>query len=75
VIGLVAWAVLLPAALLLRRPPPTTNLAGTAAGGGPAGGGGEGFTARQALGSRQFAVLAATFFACCLAHAGRSSTW
>ena len=70
VIGLVAWAVLLPAALLLRRPPPTTNLAGTAAGGGPAGGGGEGFTARQALGSRQFAVLAATFFACCLAHAG-----
>jgi MFS family permease len=65
VIGLVAWAILLPAALLLRRPP-ALALAGTAAA-GPAG---EGLTARQALGSRQFLVLAATFFACCLAHAG-----
>lgn len=65
VIGLVAWVVLLPAALLLRRPP-AMALAGT----GAAVAVGEGLTAREALGSRQFAVLAATFFACCLAHAG-----
>ncbi|MCB4820305.1 MFS transporter [Roseicella aerolata] len=65
VIGLVAWAVLLPAALLLRRPPALALAASGAA--APAEGG---FTARQALGSRQFVVLAATFFACCLAHAG-----
>lgn len=64
VIGLVAWAIVLPAALLLRRPPAIALAAGAA---GPAG---EGLTVRQALGSRQFLVLAATFFACCLAHAG-----
>lgn len=65
VIGLVAWAVLLPAALLLRRPP---ALAPPAIGVGvPAG---HSLTARQALGTRQFVVLAATFFACCLAHSG-----
>jgi MFS family permease len=65
VIGLVAWAVLLPAALLLRRPPamaPPATVAGVPAGAG--------FTARQALGTRQFVVLAVTFFACCLAHSG-----
>ena len=45
VIGLVAWAVLLPAALLLRRPPAMAPAATAAA--GPAG---EGFTARRALG-------------------------
>jgi len=65
VIGLVAWAILLPAALLLRRPPAMAPVA--SATGVPAEGG---FTARQALGSRQFLVLAATFFACCLAHSG-----
>ncbi|MBV1800447.1 MFS transporter [Siccirubricoccus sp. G192] len=65
VIGLVAWAVLLPAALLLRRPPAMALAASATA--VPAS---EGFTARQALGSQQFVVLAATFFACCLAHAG-----
>jgi MFS family permease len=65
VIGLVAWAVLLPAALLLRRPPVLAAPAIVA--GAPAS---PGFTARQALGTRQFVVLAATFFACCLAHSG-----
>ena len=65
VIGLVAWAVLLPAALLLRRPPAMALRRHR--GSRP---GGQGFTARQALGTRQFVVLAATFFACCLAHAG-----
>ncbi|MBK1661021.1 MFS transporter [Paracraurococcus ruber] len=63
VIGLVAWAVLLPAALLLRRAP--SMVAGS-----PAAAAGRDLTARQALGTRQFAVLAATFFACCLAHSG-----
>ena len=65
VIGLVAWAVLLPAALMLRRPPAATLGAGAAATAK-----GKDFTAREALRSRQFVVLAATFFACCLAHAG-----
>ncbi|MFC7475857.1 MFS transporter [Dankookia sp. GCM10030260] len=65
VLGLVAWAVLLPAALLLRRPPAAAVAAALAA--APAG---EAMSARQALGSRQFLVLAATFFACCLAHSG-----
>jgi MFS family permease len=64
-IGLVAWAVLLPAALLLRRPP-ALALRATGFGAPTA----EGVTARQALGSRQFMVLAATFGACCLAHSG-----
>jgi len=65
VIGLVAWAILLPAALLLRRPPAISVTAAAAASAA-----GQNFTARQALSSRQFVVLSATFFACCLAHAG-----
>jgi MFS family permease len=72
-LGLVAWALLLPAALLLRRPPPQRMAAGApgaAAQGGGGGAGGGGFTARQALGTRQFAVLALTFLACCAAHSG-----
>jgi MFS family permease len=65
VIGLVGWAISLPAALLLRRPPaPAPSAAATKA---PVG---HDFTARQALATRQFIVLAATFFACCLAHSG-----
>ncbi|WP_043360745.1 MFS transporter [Belnapia sp. F-4-1] len=63
--GIIAWTVLLPAALLLRRPPVTALHPGA-----DAAATGQDFTARQALGSRQFVVLAATFFACCLAHAG-----
>jgi len=62
IIGLGAWAVMLPAALLLRRPPVPVVSAETTAG--------PDFTRREALGSRQFMVLAATFFACCLAHSG-----
>lgn len=65
VIGIVALAVLLPAALLLRRPP---AVAPAAAGADvPVG---HDLTARQALATRQFVVLAGTFFACCLAHSG-----
>ena len=65
IIGLVGWAVSLPAALLLRRPPvPALSTTGTDVSAG------RGFTARQALATRQFVVLAGTFFACCLAHSG-----
>jgi MFS family permease len=64
-IGLVGWAVSLPAALLLRRPPiPVSSTIATDASAA------FGFTARQALATRQFVVLAGTFFACCLAHSG-----
>ncbi|MEN0074147.1 MAG: MFS transporter [Paracraurococcus sp.] len=65
IIGLAAWAVVLPVALLLRRPPVMT-LAGAAT----SLPGQQRLTAREALGTRQFMVLGATFFACCLAHSG-----
>jgi MFS family permease len=74
VIGLVAWAILLPAALLLRRPPVMTAARAPAAaalgGARTASAAGGSFTAREALATRQFVVLAATFFACCAAHSG-----
>ena len=66
VIGLVALAILLPAALLLRRPPVLALAAAPGAAATP----GAGLTAHQALRTRQFVVLAVTFFACCLAHSG-----
>ncbi|MBN9537522.1 MAG: hypothetical protein BGN99_20615 [Alphaproteobacteria bacterium 65-37] len=65
VIGILAWALLIPAALLVRRPPP----ASAGAPGMPAEGG-EGLTVAQALRSPQFIVLATTFFFCCAAHSG-----
>lgn len=66
-IGVAALALLLPAALLLRRPPLLAMQAPNATGAAPAP---DGFTARQALGTRQFLVLATTFLACCAAHSG-----
>jgi MFS family permease len=63
IIGLVAWAIVLPASLLLKRAPPLPASPGGMVGPAP-------MTARQALGTRQFLVLAATFLACCLAHSG-----
>ena len=67
IIGILAWALLLPAALLVRRPPAAA----------PGAGAGSGFTpdrigasAAQALRSPQFLVLGLTFFACCAAHSG-----
>jgi len=67
VIGLVAWALVIPAALLVRRPPAA-----------PAGGHdgtlpvpqAAGISAVQALRSPQFIVLGLTFAACCAAHSG-----
>ncbi|MBS0642268.1 MAG: MFS transporter, partial [Proteobacteria bacterium] len=63
-IGIAAWILLIPAALLVRRAPPVDA---TAAGGiaePPR------MTAAQALRSRPFIVLSATFFACCATHSG-----
>lgn len=63
-IGIAAWVVLLPAVWFIRRSP------APAAGSGAAGGSGTGPSAREALRSRAFLVLAAAFFACCAAHSG-----
>lgn len=64
IIGIGAWVLLLPAVWFIRAVPGALHAA--AAGGAktahmPAG---------QALRSRPFLVLAATYFACCAAHAG-----
>src|ERR1700726_2698804 len=64
-IGIVAWALLIPAALLVRRPP--VAAAGTVA--GPAADG-PSISAAEAFRSPQFIVLASTFFLCCAAHSG-----
>ena len=64
VIGIGAWALLLPAVWFIRRAPivPETGEEGGAA--TPA------MSAAEALRSRAFIVLAATFFACCATHSG-----
>ena len=64
VIGIGAWALLLPAVWFIRRAPivAQTGEAGGAA--TPA------MSAAEALRSRAFIVLAATFFACCATHSG-----
>jgi MFS family permease len=77
-IGVVAWAVLIPAALLVRRPtpPPTSPHAAATGGGVPApdpiaaAKGGTGASVLQAFRSPRFIILALTFFLCCAAHSG-----
>jgi MFS family permease len=64
IIGILAWALLLPAALLVRPPPARV---GTAS--GPVDDG-AGMSVAQAFRSPQFIVLALTFAACCAAHSG-----
>jgi MFS family permease len=67
IIGVAAAVLLIPALLLVRRPPSSGAadvIESGVAGSSP------GATAMQALKSRQFAVLALTFFACCAAHSG-----
>jgi MFS family permease len=68
-IGLLVWAVLIPAAFLVRPAPsaaaPAASPQGTAPVAEP-----PGMTLGQAMKSRAFIVLAATFFACCAAHSG-----
>ncbi|MBI5260979.1 MAG: MFS transporter [Bradyrhizobium sp.] len=65
-IGMIAWALLIPAALLVRRAPDAQ-----AAAEGPAGAIAErSLTVGEALRSPQFVVLAMAFFLCCAAHSG-----
>ncbi|HET9652515.1 MAG TPA: MFS transporter [Usitatibacter sp.] len=64
-IGLLVWALLIPACFLVREAP--RDAAGRAASpDGPA----ETMTVSRALRSWPFVVLSATFFACCAAHSG-----
>jgi MFS family permease len=61
-LGVMAWALIIGAGLLLRRPP-SFPLAGSAAARRE-------FTAAQALRTPQFAAIALTHMACCVAHSG-----
>ena len=63
-IGIAAWILLIPAALLVRRAPPVDAAATGGITDPPR------MTASQALRSRPFLVLSATFFACCATHSG-----
>src|SRR5689334_13793570 len=63
-IGIMAWALLVPAALFVRRPPVT---AGSAASAPPRPDKSE---VGRALTSPQFLVLGFTFMLCCMAHSG-----
>ncbi|TJW78286.1 MAG: MFS transporter, partial [Mesorhizobium sp.] len=66
VIGIAAWALLVPAALLVRQPPkPAADDAASDLTADDTG-----MSVPQALRSPQFIVLALTFFACCAAHSG-----
>jgi MFS family permease len=66
-IGVLAWALLIPAALLVRRPP---AVAAPGPAGALTGAADPGLTVGQAFRSPQFIVLASTFFACCAMHSG-----
>jgi MFS family permease len=68
-IGVLAWALLLPAALLVCRPPASAASADAGAASGLAAGP-TSISVAQALRSPQFQVLGLTFFACCAAHSG-----
>jgi MFS family permease len=63
-IGLAVWGLLLPTAFLVRRAP------GLASGNAARPTDGPRMTARAALTSPQFAVLALTYFLCCATHSG-----
>jgi MFS family permease len=64
-IGVMAWALLIPAALLVRQPP-----APAADDASPGLADNSGMSVAEALRSPQFIVLGLTFFACCAAHSG-----
>ena len=68
VIGVAAWALLIPAALLVRLPSATSSGEADVASGAAAGEGGP--TIAEAFRSPQFIVLALTFALCCSAHSG-----
>lgn len=65
-IALIAWGLMIPAALLLRR----ADALKAAGAEGPAEEEGVENSLSEALRSRAFFFLAATFFFCCTAHAG-----
>lgn len=64
-IGLLAWALMIPAAFLVRRPPAQdyASAQGDAAGAA-------GMTLSSALRTPQFIVIALTYFCCCATHSG-----
>lgn len=64
IVGLIAWALTLPAVWFVRASPIPEDTSAHEAAGGTVGGAG------QALRSRAFIVLALTYFACCAAHSG-----
>src|ERR1700736_2456045 len=67
-IGIIAWALLIPAALLVKRPPKAARSGqggANAVADAPAG-----MSVAHALRSPQFLVLGLTFFCCCAAHSG-----
>lgn len=66
-IGILAWALLVPAALFVRRAPASSGSGPTRALSGAAD---PNLTIAQAFRSPQFIVLGATFFACCAMHSG-----
>ncbi|HJR74364.1 MAG TPA: MFS transporter [Luteimonas sp.] len=66
IVGVLAWALTLPAVWFVRASP----VAAAAGEGEGANGGANGMTAPQALGSKPFIVLALAYFACCAAHSG-----
>lgn len=66
IVGVIAWALTLPAVWFVRVSPSVA--AATAAGNG--GIGTPEMTATQAFRSRAFIILALAFFACCAAHSG-----
>ncbi|MDM0115464.1 MFS transporter [Variovorax sp. J22R133] len=68
IIGIGAWALLLPAVWFIRAAPGTA--AGDATTVAPAPAAGPPMRVGEALRSRAFLVLSATFFACCAAHSG-----
>jgi MFS family permease len=73
VVGLLAWALILPAALLVRRPPATLDGTARSPGGAvsaPAAVAGGVPSLGHALRTPQFAVLALTTLCCCAAHSG-----
>jgi MFS family permease len=69
-IGIGAWALLIPAALLVRQPPVAAAAAGDSP--APASGGERDYplSGMQALLTPQLAAIALTHFACCAAHSG-----
>ena len=64
IVGLVAWALTLPAVWFVRASPIREHTSSDEGSGGTVA------NAGQALRSRAFIVLAVTYFACCAAHSG-----